>query len=253
MTKIVWLTDLHLIADNKDTAQSDTALANLRQCLTEVSERHADTARLIVTGDLVHLGHNGAYATLRSELERISIPYRLLVGNHDDRSALLAAFPEIEADTGFIQWAEDLGAMRVIYVDTLAPKGKHTGKLCAARLDWLRAQVASAGNQRLALFLHHPPWCLGVPALDRLRLEEEEALADILEGLQGKVQLFSGHVHRNATGNWRGHGFATLKSLTSQFEADLVSLKLSRSLEPPGYGVILMEKENLVLNYIDLV
>lgn len=253
MTKIIWLTDLHLVAENEETARSDTALANLRRCLAAVTERHADATRLVITGDLVHLGHNGAYATLRSELDRIAIPYRLLVGNHDDRSPLLEAFPDIEADTGFIQGTEDLGEMRVIYLDTLASDGKHTGELCSARLEWLRAQVTSAGTRRLALFLHHPPWRLGVPALDRLRLDQEDALAGVMEGRQGKVQLFSGHVHRNATGQWRGHGFATLKSLTNQFDADMVDPKLSRSPEPPGYGVLLTEQDNLVLNYIDLV
>lgn len=77
-------------------------------------------------------------------------------------------------------------------------------------------------------------------------------LSDTLKMHGGDIQVLSGHVHRNATGQWCGYGFSTLKSLFAQFDADMVSKTLQRSTEAPGYGVILLDQEQLVLNFIDL-
>lgn len=114
MIKIVWLTDLHLVSDGDEPAGQDTALMNLRRCLSEVTKHHTDAARLVISGDLIQLGHNDAYEMLRTELARVQIPYRLLVGNHDDRAALLNAFPEIVPQEGFIQDVEDIGGVRIL-------------------------------------------------------------------------------------------------------------------------------------------
>src|SRR5256885_7912122 len=47
----------------------------------------------------------------------------LLPGNHDDRDALRTAFPEHTwlRSEGFIQYAVDIGALRLIALDTVVP------------------------------------------------------------------------------------------------------------------------------------
>lgn len=49
---------------------------------------------------------------------------------------------------------------------------------------------------------------------------------------------------------WRP--FATLKSPHVRFDLDMVGLKLVRSKEPPGYGVILVDRDGGVVNYRDV-
>jgi hypothetical protein len=49
---------------------------------------------------------------------------------------------------------------------------------------------------------------------------------------------------------WRP--FATLKSPHVQFDLDIVGSKLVRSKEPPGYGVILVDRDGVVVNYRDM-
>jgi hypothetical protein len=51
---------------------------------------------------------------------------------------------------------------------------------------------------------------------------------------------------------WAGHPFATIKSPHVQFDLDMKGHKLVRSGEPPGYGVILIRRDGIVLNYRDL-
>ena len=45
---------------------------------------------------------------------------------------------------------------------------------------------------------------------------------------------------------------AALKSPHVQFDLDVTGAKLVRSEEPPGYGVILVSKKEIVVNYRDV-
>lgn len=252
MHKVLWLTDPHLVEpDNAASQRPIEAWQRFRRCLDEIRREHADAELLVLTGDLVHLNNPGAYALLREELETLPIPYRLLVGNHDDRTALHEAFPDIPMNGGFVQSCDDIGETRLIYLDTQAAQGHH-GELCPFRLDWLAAQLAEASRRPVLLFLHHPPMEIGVPALDRLRLLESEGLRDLLQSRPAPTQLFCGHVHRNVSGRWSGHPFVTLKSTNTQFAFDMQAERLVRCLEEPGYGVLLFDDDKVIVNYIDI-
>lgn len=252
MKKLIWLTDLHLVEPEQNLPQGVDPLARLRVCLEEIRTYHSDAERIVISGDLIQAHNPGAYGILRAELERMATPYRLLVGNHDDRQALLTVFPEVEHADGFIQYAEDLADARILYLDTLAQGGKHYGELCPRRRRWIREQTLAAGEGPLLLFLHHPPCEIGVPALDRLRLLDSDELASFIRGRRGTTHLFCGHVHRNVSGLWADDPFATLKSPHVQFDLDMTGSKLARSEEPPGYGVILIGQNEIVLNYRDM-
>jgi 3',5'-cyclic-AMP phosphodiesterase len=252
MKKIIWLTDLHLVEPGRDWPAGVDPLARLRACLEEVRTFHWDAERIVVSGDLVQLRNRGAYSTLRAELEQLPIPYRLLAGNHDDRDSLLQVFPEIEHVDGFVQGTEELDGARLLYLDTLARDGKHHGELCPARLSWIGDQIRSADERPLLIFQHHPPCAIGVPALDRLRLLDSEELARLVRGRSGPTHLFCGHLHRNVSGLWAGHPFASVKSPHVQFALDRTGPNLVRSNEPPGYGIVLIGENEIVVNFRDL-
>lgn len=252
MHKVLWLTDPHLIELDETTSQPPTeAWQRFRLCLDEIRREHADAELIVLTGDLVQLSNPGAYGLLREELERLPMPYRLLVGNHDDRAALHGAFPDIPMAGGFVQGSDDIGETRLIYLDTLASEGHH-GELCPSRLDWLAEQLVAASARSVLIFLHHPPMEIGVPALDRLRLLESEGLSDLLQLRRAPTHLFCGHVHRNVSGRWSGHPFATLKSTNTQFAFDMQASRLIRCDEDPGYGVLLFDDERVIVNYVDI-
>ncbi|MDI5986580.1 phosphodiesterase [Halomonas sp. M4R5S39] len=251
MHKVLWLTDPHLVEPDWTTSQAPTeAWQRFRLCLDEIRREHTDAELLVLTGDLVHMNNPGAYALLREELERLPMPYRLLVGNHDDRAALHEAFPDISVVGDFLQGSDDIGETRLIYLDTQAAQGHH-GELCSFRLDWLAAQLKEASERPVLLFLHHPPMEIGVPALDKLRLLESDGLRALLQSRRAPTHLFCGHVHRNVSGRWSGHPFATLKSTNTQFAFDMRASRLTRGEESPGYGVLLFDDGRLIVNYVD--
>ena len=94
MTKLIWLTDLHLVRDGTPSPADVDPLQRLRLALGAVRADHGDADLLVISGDLVQRGHTEAYHALRQALEGSDMPCRLLVGNHDDRTSLQEAFPE---------------------------------------------------------------------------------------------------------------------------------------------------------------
>lgn len=249
-SKLLWITDLHLVEPGAPWPQNADPLQRLNAVLDELREQHADADRLILTGDLVQSGSVEGYEVLREALEGFPIPYRLLVGNHDQRDNLRQIFPEVPAVEGFLQSSEDLDGTHLIYLDTQAENGHH-GELCPTRLAWLEAQLQSSGASPALIFMHHPPMAIGVPPLDRLRLRDpDNALFHLLRARSAPTQLLFGHLHRNVSGLWAGHPFTVLESTHLPLVFDMISDRLSRFPGPPGYGVVLLENESVVINAV---
>jgi 3',5'-cyclic AMP phosphodiesterase CpdA len=144
------------------------------------------------------------------------MPCHLVLGNHDDRAALLAALPDTRTDpAGFVQYAVETPAGVMLMLDSLT-EGTHGGLLCEDRLDWLAAQVERYRGRDLFLFVHHAPFDVGVPGMDRIRLINDEELWQVLAG-HGRIRhLFYGHVHRPICGSWRGIACSTLPGTSHQ-------------------------------------
>lgn len=250
--KIIQITDTHLVPDKKDM-HGVNPYDRLSACVDDIIEHHTDAELCVLTGDLAHKGEIGAYKLLESILKRLPIPYHLMVGNHDARENLLSVFPETEMDdNGFVQSVVDLSVGRLIFIDTVET-GKTFGSFCEQRAAWLTAQMKSSGDRPIYLFLHHPPFDLGIPNLDQMRLlKGDDLFADTIAPFRYIRHIFFGHVHRPTAGSWTGIPFSSFRGTAHQ-----VALKfektpiLTRSHEPPAYGVIFLSPQSTVIHYHD--
>ena len=249
--KIVWLTDLHLVEQGAAFPAGVDPLARARACLADVNARHADADLLVITGDLIQLRNPGAYDILRDLLADIPFPIRLLVGNHDDRNALLASFPTIATCDGFVQSVEMLGGYRIIYLDTLASGGQHYGELCERRLAWLETALSTERAPTL-VFMHHPPFDVGIPALDALKLIDRDRRLASLFGQHDVRQIMCGHLHRSVSGNWLGLPVTIMKSPHVSFALDTRAPSLTRANDTPGYGIILINSDSVIVHTQDV-
>ncbi|MBK5220358.1 MAG: hypothetical protein JJE35_11320 [Thermoleophilia bacterium] len=82
-----------------------------------------------------------------------------------------------------IQYAVDLGPLRLVAIDTVLP-GADRGQLDAERLGWLAAELSAAPDQPTVLAMHHPPLLTAIPPFDEICLSaaERAALAEVLSG-----------------------------------------------------------------------
>jgi 3',5'-cyclic AMP phosphodiesterase CpdA len=135
------------------------------------------------------------------------MPFYLMPGNHDSRANLRAAFPShgYLGDRGFMQYEVEAGPLRLLCLDTL-DEGHAGGRLCPERLAWLAARLAAWPERPVAIFMHHPPFPVGIPFMDRIALDETDALA--LAALirdHGRIAgIYCGHLHRTVTLHWQG-------------------------------------------------
>jgi 3',5'-cyclic AMP phosphodiesterase CpdA len=247
------LTDLHLVNPGSLLYGIDP-LARLEAAVSDIAARHGPdsacpAAFLVVTGDMTHDGDDAIYRALAAALARLPFPVHPMVGNHDSRALLRAAFPGLPADPqGFVQYAFDTPAGRFILLDTLAPGAAH-GELCARRLAALDAEL-SGSSAPVFLFLHHPPLAVGLEPMDRLRLRQADALLAVLAPHRARVRhLFFGHVHRPVSGSWHGMPFSTIPALGHQLALDFsATSSFPGSLEPPGYAVVRIADDAVVVH-----
>ncbi|MEP9372805.1 metallophosphoesterase [Mesorhizobium sp. KR1-2] len=128
--KIIQVTDLHLVAPGEKLFDLDP-LTRLEDCIADLNSNHADADLVVFSGDLTERGEASAYASLSDRLKELAAPYRLMLGNHDDRVDFRVAFPEAPVTGGFVQSVADLPAGRVVLLDTHEP-GAVEGRLCDA-------------------------------------------------------------------------------------------------------------------------
>ncbi len=154
---------------------------------------------------------------------------------------------------GFVQGTQKTPQGTFIYLDTL-DESSHAGQLCAKRLQWLETTLAELpDDEPIFLFMHHPPFPVGIHVMDQIALADGEAFAAIIERYLGRIRhLFFGHVHRPICGSYRGIPFSTLRGTNHQVAFDLTKDgEHLMSHEPPAYGVVLIDKDQLVVHIND--
>jgi Icc protein len=222
------LSDPHIGATWTDADPADRL-----EAVVEAVRPHAPDA-VVVTGDIADHAYAREYGLARELLEQIGAPVYALPGNHDDRAELRAAF-DIPGD-GPVQYAVDLGPLRLVVLDTTIP-GEDGGELDAARLEWLDGAL---DGKPAIVALHHQPLQLGIPPWDAIGIPaaDRAALAAVLERHPGVEAVVGGHIHRPITGELGGRVVISVPSTYVQgrldFDADAIVVD---SDEPPAFAL----------------
>jgi 3',5'-cyclic-AMP phosphodiesterase len=252
MLKFIHLTDTHLVVPGRSLYGSDPA-RRLRQAVESINREHVDASFAIVTGDLAHWGEAEAYVELREVLAALAMPVHLLIGNHDDRTNFLQAFPGTSADSnGFVQYAFTAGGIRHIALDSNEP-GVSWGVFCEKRAQWLKQALSSSDGLPVHLFIHHPPFPVGIPSMDRISLRDATALRKAIEAHRSRIRhLFFGHIHRPMGGSWMSIPTTTVRATNHQVALDLVeSERVPGSMEPPQYAIVFADETSTIVHFHD--
>lgn len=254
MTKLIHITDTHLVEPGRLLYGLDPQ-ARLAAAVDDINRNHADAALVVITGDLTHWGEGVAYEALREVLDDLIPPCIPLLGNHDDRPTFRGVFPNAPVDeNGFIQGRHDVAEGRLLFLDTNQP-GTHAGWYCEQRQDWLRHQLAAAGDRPLFVFMHHPPFEIGIGPMDRIGLIQREQVAALMRPYRQNLRhVFFGHVHRPIVGSWMGVPFSTMRATNHQVWLDFRAEQLAAvpgSHEPPAYAVVCLRGEDVVIHFHD--
>ncbi len=249
--KFIHVTDTHLVPAGQLLFGLDP-IQRLNACIDDINTHHGDAGMCIITGDIADRGEPEAYADMNRCLARLSLPWHVLVGNHDHRDRFKQAFPQAPTDeNGFVQSALETEAGVFLCLDTIEP-GTSKGSYCGHRRRWLRRRLAEYRGRSIYLFMHHPPFDIGIPSLDRVGLREKEEFARAVDGFDTIRHIFFGHVHRPVAGSWRGIPFTTMRGTNHQVPFDLETVKpVPHSHEPPAYAVVFLDDRQTTVHFHD--
>lgn len=260
MHKLLILTDLHITQPGTMIIGLDP-VARLRSVLSTALRDHPDAAHVIFLGDLTHHGLPSEYNRLRDLVENLITPQGppllATIGNHDKRAVAHAHLPWLAQDCqGFAQTSLCIGGTRILMLDTVDETGavrRHAGHLCDTRLDWLRAELAAAPEDRVLIMLHHPPMRTGFAGMDAIGLLNGDALLGVLTQDGRPAHLICGHVHRTISGSVGNIGYSVLKSPCHQMPLSLNDSSTGLSVDEPGaYGLILLTPHGPIVHSQDV-
>jgi Icc protein len=212
---------------------TDADPADRLEAVVEAVRPYAPDA-VVVTGDIADHAYAREYGLARELLEQIGAPIYALPGNHDDRAALRAAF-DLPGD-GPVQYAVDLGPLRLVVLDTTVP-GQDRGELDVARLEWLDGAL---DGRPAVVAMHHSPIALGIAPWDAIGIpaDERAALAAVLERHPRVEAVVGGHIHRPITGELGGRVVLSVPSTYVQARLDFDAAAIVvDSDEPPAFAL----------------
>jgi 3',5'-cyclic AMP phosphodiesterase CpdA len=254
--KLIHLTDTHFVPPGKTLYGGDPQ-ATLAAAVADINRHHADADHVLITGDLTHWGEPDAFESLKQTLQPLAPPLHLLIGNHDHREIFARTFPDQPRDAnGYIQSTLRTAQGHLICLDTVV-EGTHAGWYCETRRQWLaeRLQEAAELDAPVFLFMHHPPFPIGLASLDRIALQEREAFAEVIAASPARIRhLFFGHIHRPLMGSWCGIPISSIRAMNHQCWLDFETEgEIDGSFEPPAYAVVLIDEECVIIHPHDFL
>ena len=246
MELIAQITDSHVGADHEEPA---AALATAVEAILKLDP---EPVAVLFTGDLAAHGTAEEYALVRELLAPLPMPVHPLMGNHDDREGLRAAFADhrgVASAGEFIQYTVRCGGVTVVAGDTHDPD-TYGGRLGHERLAWIEAELAAADGPTI-LALHHPPILTGIHEFDvEIPLAAEDRAA--LTAMSAQPDLIvSGHIHLPVAGSLGAVPVFVCPSVHLQAEFDLTPGAQVRLVpDPPGYAIHLHDADPGLISHV---
>jgi Icc protein len=209
--RLLQVSDPHLFANPQGSLRGVNTLASLQRVLAHALARKPNVDALLCTGDIVNDEPEG-YVHFARALGTLGKPVYCVPGNHDDPARLRSALAAPPFQVG---GHVDLGAWRIILVDSCAP-GRAGGHISEGELRALDA--ALAGSERYAMVcVHHHPVEMASRWLDAVGIDNAEALFAVLDAHPQLRAISWGHVHQCFDARRRGVRLLATPSTCAQF------------------------------------
>jgi 3',5'-cyclic AMP phosphodiesterase CpdA len=227
---IAQLSDLHICEYNqlyKGVVSSNEMAIN---AINHINSLNPQPDLVVVTGDIVENGSPAEYANARKMFRALRAPMLAIPGNHDEREAFRAAFPQPGCPIeGPINYVNDDYPIRIVALDVTVPE-EHYGEPTGTTLAWLARVLAQRPNVPTIILMHQPPFRSWVPYLDQYMCRSGEQLGKILDGFPCVERVLCGHVHRSMQTLW--HGTLVMSSPST---ATQIALRMEENSQPASY------------------
>lgn len=228
--------------------------AMLRRAVAAIASLDPRPDCVIATGDLTDCGLAEEYDQVAAALAALPMPAFVIPGNHDRREVLRACLAPRHAylaqDARFLHYVVDDFPVRLIALDTVIA-GEHAGEICSAREAWLARTLAQGGGRPALIFMHHPPFRTGVPAMDPMMCRTAPSFADLIARHSEIERIVAGHYHRPIVVRWAGTIGFVAPSTAHQVALDLREGVPTRLIEePPGFALHVYRPDTGIVSHV---
>jgi 3',5'-cyclic-AMP phosphodiesterase len=249
MPKVIHITDTHIVAPGGSVVGHDPT-GRLESVIATINQTHADAALCVFSGDLTDRGDEDSYRQLAALLGDLDVPYRLMMGNHDHRASFRRVFPgEPVDDFGYVQSSLDMGDTRLIFVDTLDDDRPDTGRLCRKRMEWLADRLAGPHAKRSVVFMHHPPFSVGVPWFDAMMLNDPKEFQTLIRASGAVAHLAFGHLHLTTMGSWHGIPFSCNRGTCHRIALGFGGGAVEYVASEPTFDVLILSDTGVTVHH----
>ena len=235
---IAQISDTHIAGWGKKTYGCAPMAENLECCVAAINRLKPLPNVVVVTGDISKDGLKEEFERAATILNKLTMPFYVIPGNHDDRSLLWSIFGSraCPAPSGdFINYIIDDYEVRLIGLDSTI-SDQPGGEISSCQVEWLDKHLAEAQDKPTVLFMHHPPVKFAVLETDVDGFGGAERLGEIIEKYPHIERLLCGHIHLPADVRWHGTVVSTAPSPGMKLVLDLTMTRESEFvLDAPSY------------------
>jgi len=212
---------------------------------------------VIATGDLTDCGLPQEYREVGDALAALPMPAFLIPGNHDRRDVMRACLADrhryLTQDPQFLHYVIDDFPVRLIALDSVIG-GETGGTICAAREAWLARSLAQGDGRPTLIFMHHPPFRTGLPAMDTMLCETSPSFVELIARHPEVERIVAGHCHRPIVVRFAGTVGFVAPSTAHQVVLDFRSDDDNRFIhEPPGLALHVYEPKLGIVSHVAVV
>jgi len=241
MTLLAHISDLHLNGTGRGAERVSRVMDQLRK-LPQPPDA------LLVTGDIADHGEPAEYQAA-AQLLTASFPVLACPGNHDARGALRTGLLGAPDSGAPVNHGYRIGELTVLMCDSTIP-GRDDGRLDAATLEWIDAELASAGRAAPAvLAFHHPPVRVHHPLPDSVPLTNPGELAALLGRHPQVIAILGGHAHTAAASLFAGRPVLLAPAVTWTLVVPVDPGQLADQAADPGFALHVMTGGQLTTHF----
>jgi len=251
---IAQISDFHVRPPGKRAYGGLDTTAMLRDAVAAIAALDPLPDCVIATGDLTDCGLSEEYALLQDVLGKLPMPVFLIPGNHDLRDVMRATLSSshdyLQQNADFLHYVIDDFPVRLIALDTVIA-GSHGGEVCAQREAWLAQALDNGRGKPTLLFMHHPPFRTGVPAMDPMMCRTTPEFARLIAENPEIERIATGHFHRPIVVRWAGTIGFVAPSTAHQVALDLRDGEPTRFvMEPPAFALHVYEADLGMVSHV---
>ncbi|MCL9781499.1 3',5'-cyclic-AMP phosphodiesterase [Vibrio sp. S4M6] len=191
--KLLQITDTHLFASSKDSLLSVNTGRSFQAVIDAVAQEGFDFDAIISTGDISQDHTEGSYQKFVSGIAKLKQPCFWLPGNHDEKTAMDAIFPNSQIfQHNHVLLGEH---WQMILLDSQVVGVPH-GRLELDQLELLEQKLAQHTNKHSLVLLHHHSISAQSAWLDQHILKNHDEFWRILARFPAVKAVVCGHIHQ---------------------------------------------------------